>query len=76
MARNWYEFLLNTTYGGGTGYSDQEAWFIVKYADKEGFWVTSDLPKDGREKDIGPFDTFEAAAACFEIVIHTKGESS
>jgi len=76
MARNWKEFPPNPIHGGGTGYSDQEAYFIVKYPNTEGFWVTSDLPKDGREKDIGPFDTFEAAAACFETVIHIKGESS
>jgi hypothetical protein len=40
---------------------------ILIRRDGVGFWVS---PTDSlrSEKDIGPFDTFEAAAACFETV--------
>lgn len=44
----------------------KQSWAISTYTEAPNdYYVTSRHATDGRTKDIGPFDSFEAAAACF-----------
>jgi hypothetical protein len=41
---------------------------IITRREEVGYWVSL-RGEMGGEDDIGPFDTFEAAAACFETIV-------
>lgn len=48
---------------------DTTDYAIITRKDSPGFFVSHDSSYDGCDPDdIGPFDSFAAAAACFEVV--------
>lgn len=51
-------------------------WTIRIAHDKQGwYWISKGYP-GRRADDVGPFETFEAAAACFEVLGISPDESN
>ena len=66
MARNWVNLTRHDSEYYYNANDPHRTMGIETYTDTPGkFFISSNMSTDGRSKDIGPFDSFEAAVACY-----------